>query len=63
MDKLIIKTIKAKKGLDPLYSIKGFLVINSFYFFSINFNLFYNNNKPNILCIFYPKYIFFNINL
>ena len=63
MDKPIIKIIKAKKGLDPLYGIKGFLVINSFYFFSINFNFFYSNNKPKVLYIFYPKFIFLNINL
>ena len=63
MDKLIVKIIKAKKGLDPLYSIRGFLVINSFYFFKINFNSFYSNNKSKALCIFYPKFIFFNINL
>ena len=59
MDKLIVKVIKAKKGLDPLYSIRGFLVIDSFYLFRINLNSFYNNNKPKVLYIFYPKFAFF----
>ena len=60
---IIVKVIKVKKRLDPLYSIKGFLVADNFHFFNINLNFFYNNNKPKVLYIFYPKYIFFNINL
>ena len=56
MDELIVKVIKAKKELNPLYSIRKFLVVNSFYFF-------YSNDKPKVLYIFYPKFIFFNINL
>ena len=63
MDKLIVEVIKAKEGLNPLYNIRGFLIANSFYFFSVNFNAFYNNNKLKILYIFYPKFAFFNINL
>ena len=63
MNKLIIEVIKAKKGLDPLYNIRGFSVIDNFYFFKINLNFFYSNNKPKLLYIFYPKFIFLNINL
>ena len=63
MDKLTVKIIKVKERLNPLYSIKGFLVTNNFHFFNINFNSFYSNNKPKILYIFYPKFIFLNINL
>ena len=63
MDKLIVKVIKAEKGLNPLYSIRGFLVINSFHLFNININSFYSNNKPKVLYIFNPKFIFLNINL
>jgi hypothetical protein len=63
MDKLIIKVIKVKEGLDPLYSIRGFLVADSFYLLSINFNSFYSNNKPKVLYIFYPKFIFLDVDL
>ena len=63
MDKPTVKVIKVKEELDPLYNIKGFLIINSFYFFNISFILFYNNNKFKVLYIFYLKFIFFNINL
>ena len=63
MDKLIVEVIKAKKGLDPLYSIKGFLVINSFHLLSVNFDSFYNNNKPKVLYIFYSKFAFFDVSL
>ena len=58
MDKPIVKIIKAKKGLNPLYSIRGFLVADSFHFFNINFNSFYSNNKPKVLYIFYPNLYF-----
>jgi len=63
INKLIIEVIKAKKGLDPFYSIKEFLVINFLNFFRVNFNPFYTNNKPKVLYIFYSEFIFFNINL
>jgi len=63
MDKLIVEIIKAKKGLDALYSIRGFLVTNYLNFFRINFNFFYTNNKPKVLYTFYSKFIFLNINL
>ena len=36
IDKPIVKIIKLKKGLNPLYDIRGFLVINGFYFLNIN---------------------------
>jgi len=63
MDKQIVEIIKAKKGLDPLYSIRGFLVINCLNLLKINFNSFYTNNKPKVLYAFYSKFIFLNINL
>ena len=63
MDKLVIKVIKAKKGLDTFYYIKGLLVINSLDLFKVHFNSFYIYNKLKILYIFYPKFAFFNVNL
>jgi len=63
MDKLVVEVIKTKKGLDPFYSIKGFLVIDYFNLFKTNFNSFYSNNKPKVLYTFYSKFIFLNINL
>jgi len=63
MDKLIVEVIETKKGLDTFYSIRGFLVIDCLNLFKVNFNFFYANNKPKILCLFYSKFIFFNINL
>jgi hypothetical protein len=59
----IVEVIKAKEGLDPLYSIRGFLVVDSFHFLSINFNSFCCNNKLKVLYIFYLKFIFLDINL
>ena len=63
IDKLIIEVIKAKEGLDAFYSIKGLLVADCFNLFRINFNPIYTNNKPKVFCMFYPKFIFFNISL
>ena len=63
MDKLIVKVIEAKKGLDPFYSIKGFLVIDCLNLLRVNFNSFYTNNKPKVLSAFYSKFAFLNINL
>jgi len=63
MDKLIVEIIKAKKGLNALYSIKGFLVIDYFNLFRVNFNFFHTNNKPKVLYTFHFKFIFLNINL
>jgi len=63
MDKLIVEVIKAKKGLDPFYYIKGLLVIDYLYLFRVNLNLFYSYNKPKVFYTFYPKLAFFNINL
>ena len=63
MDKLIIEVIKAKEGLNAFYSIKGLPVVDCFNFFRVNFNPIYTNNKPKVFCMFYPKYIYFNISL
>jgi len=63
MDKLVVKVIKAKKGLDTLYYIRGLPVTDSLNLFKVDFNSVYAYNKPKILYIFYPKYIFFNIYL
>jgi len=62
-DKTVIEVVEAKEGLDPLYSIRGFLVIDCFNLFRVNLNSFYTNNKPEVLCLFYPKLIFLNIDL
>jgi len=62
-DKLIVEIIKAKKGLDSFYSIKGFLVMDCLNLLWVNFNSFYTNNKPKVLYAFYSKFIFFDINL
>ena len=63
MDKLIVEVIEAKKGLDAFYSIRGFLVIYCLNLFRVNFNSFYANDKPKVLCSFYSEFIFLNINL
>ena len=63
MDKLTVEVTKTKEGLNLFYSIRGFLVIDYFNLFRIDFNSFYSNNKPKVLYLFYPKLIFLNINL
>ena len=63
MDKLIIEVIKAKKGLDAFYNIRGLPVADCFNLFRVNFNPIYTNNKLKVFCTFYPKFIFFNISL
>jgi hypothetical protein len=63
MDKLIIEVAKTKEGLDPFYGIRGFLVIDCFNLFRINFNFFYSNNKPKVLYTLYSEFAFLNINL
>ncbi len=63
MDKLTVEVTKTKEGLDLFYSIRGFLVIDYFNLFRIDFNSFYSNNKPKVLYTLYPKFIFLNINL
>jgi len=63
IDKAVIEVIEAKEGLDPFYSIRGFLVIDYFNLLRVNLNSFYTNNKPKVLYSFYPKLIFLNINL
>jgi len=59
----MVEVIEAKKGLDTFYSIKGFLVMYCLNLFRVNFNSFYANNKPKVLCLFYSKFIFLNIDL
>ena len=59
----MVKVIEAEKGLNLFYGIRGFLIADSFHLFSINFNFFYNDDKPKVFYIFYPKFAFFNINL
>ena len=63
MDKLIIEVIESKKRLDPFYSIKGLLVSDYFNLLRVNFNPVRTYNKPKILYIFYPKFVFLNIGL
>jgi hypothetical protein len=63
IDKLAIEIIKAKEGLDPLYSTRGLLAIDCFNLLRVNFNPIYTYNKPEVLYTFYPKFTFLNINL
>jgi len=63
MDKPAIEIIKAKEGLDPLYSIRGLLAADCFNLLRVNFDPIYTYNKPKVLCMFYPKFIFLNIDL
>jgi len=63
MDKPVIEIIKAKEGLDPLYSIRGLLAADYFNLLRVNFNPIRTYNKPKVLYTFYPKFIFLNINL
>jgi hypothetical protein len=63
MDKLVIEIIKTKEGLDPLYSTRGLLAVDYFNLLRVNFNPIYTHNKPEVLCAFYPEFIFLNINL
>jgi len=59
----MVEVIKAKKGLDTLYCIKGLPITNSLNLFRANLNFNYVYNKPKILYIFYPKFAFLDINL
>ena len=63
MDKLAVEVIKVKEGLDPFYSIRGPLVTDCFNLFRIDFDFFYSNNKPKVLCVFYSKFVFLDIYL
>jgi len=63
IDKPVIKIIKAKEKLDPLYSIRGLLAADYFNLLRVNFNPIHTYNKPEVLRAFYPKFIFLNINL
>jgi hypothetical protein len=63
MDKPVVEVIKAKKGLDSFYGIRGFLVIDYLNLLRVNLNSFCTNNKPKVLYLFYLKFIFLNINL
>ena len=63
IDKPVVEVIKTKEGLDSLYSIRGFLVVDSFHLLSVNFDSFHSNDEPEVLYIFYPEFILLNINL
>jgi hypothetical protein len=63
IDKLVIEITKAKEGLDPLYSTRGLLAMDCFNLLRVNFNPIYTYNKPKVLRVFYPKFIFLNIDL
>ena len=63
IDKLIVEVIKTKKRLDPFYSIRELLVTDYFNLLRVNLNPVYTYNKPKVLYIFYPKFIFLNIGL
>jgi len=53
--KTVIEVIEAKEGLDPFYSIRGFIVIDYFNLLRVNLNSFRTNDKPKVLYSFYPK--------
>jgi len=59
----VVEIIKTQKGLDPLYSIKGLLVADYIDLLRVDFNSIYTYYKPKVLCAFYPKFIFLDINL
>jgi len=63
MDKLVVEITKTQKGLDPLYSIRGLLVTDCVNLLRVDFNPIHTYYKPEVLYAFYPKFIFFNINL
>ena len=63
IDKLVAKVIKAKKGLDSFYYIRGLLVTDYLYLPRVNLNSFRCYNKPKVFYTFYPKLAFLNINL
>jgi len=63
MDKLAVEIIKTQEELDPLYSIRGLLVADYVNLFRVNFNSIYTYYKPEVLYMFYPEFIFLNINL
>ena len=63
IDKVVIEVIEAKEGLDPFYGVRGFLVTDYFNLLRVNLNSFRTNDKPKVLYLFYPKFIFLNINL
>ena len=63
MDKLIVKVIEAKKGLNAFYSIRGFPVTYCLNLLRVNFNPFYTDNKLKVLYLFYSEFVFLNINL
>ena len=62
-DKLVVKVIKPKEGLDPFYYVRGLLVTDCLYFLRVDLNSFYSNNKPKVFYTLYPKLIFLNISL
>ena len=62
-DKLAIEIIKTKEGLDPLYSIRGFPVMDCVNLFRVDFDSIYTYYKPEVLYAFYPKFIFLDIGL
>jgi len=63
MDKLAVEIIKTQKGLDPLYSARGLLVMDYVNLFRVDFDSIRTYYKPKVLYTFYPKFIFLNINL
>jgi hypothetical protein len=63
MDKLMVKVIKAEEGLDSLYSIRGFLVVNSFHLLSVNFDSFCSDNELEVLCMSYLEFAFLDVDL
>ena len=63
MDKSVVEITKTQEGLDPLYSIRGLLVMDCVNLLRVNFNPICTYYKPKVLYTFYPKFIFLDINL
>ena len=59
----MIEVIEAKERLDSFYNIRGLLVTDYSNLLRINFNPVRTYNKPKVLYIFYPKFVFLNIGL
>jgi hypothetical protein len=62
-DKTAIEVAEAKEGLDPFYGARGFPVADCFDLLRVNLDSFRTNDKPKVLCSFYPELTFLNINL
>jgi len=54
----VVEVIKAKKGLESFYYIRGLLVIDCLYLLRVNLNSFYSYDKLKVFYTFYPNLYF-----